>query len=145
MTDSDYMAIAIEEARQGDAPNGALLVLNDTIVARAHNTTRRDSDPTAHAEINVIRTARQLDSDLRLAQCTLYTTGEPCAMCAGAAIWAGVSRIVFGASIQDLKQAGQHQIDVSAAEIAERSFREVEIRGGVTADAVLELFGFRKT
>ena len=142
MTDTDarFMALAIDEARQGDAPYGAVLVLDNAIVARAHNTTRRDNDPTAHAEINVIRLAKRIDPDVRLDRCTLYTTGEPCPMCAAAAVWAGVSRIVFGASIRDLKRVGQNQIDVPTTEIVTQGFRPIEVRGDVMALSVLALF-----
>lgn len=140
MTDEAYMDLALAEARKGDAPYGAVLVKDGQVVARACNTVRRDHDVTAHAEVNVIRQALAQQASRSLAGYTLYTTGEPCAMCAGAAVWAGLSRIVYGASVAQLAAAGQNQIDVSAAAITAASFREIAIRGGVRAQDALALF-----
>jgi tRNA(adenine34) deaminase len=100
--DSDvaFMEQALEEAgasaAAGEVPIGAILVQEGKIVARSGNRTIRDCDPTAHAEMVVLRQASHLIGNYRLAGTTLYVTAEPCSMCAGAMIQARVPRLVYG-------------------------------------------------
>ena len=98
--DERFMRIALEEAQRAyeldEVPVGAVLVMRGKVIARAHNLCVASSDPTAHAEMLALRAAAREEGG-RLAGSTLYVTLEPCAMCAGAAINARVSRIVFGA------------------------------------------------
>jgi tRNA(adenine34) deaminase len=100
-TENHYMGEALEEARSaaaaGEVPIGALLVHEGKILARSGNRTIRDNDPTAHAEMVVLRQAARLLGNYRLADTTLYVTIEPCTMCAGAIIQARVPRLVYGA------------------------------------------------
>jgi len=100
-SDDDFMALALAEASAaevgGDVPVGAVIVRRGAVVARAGNRTVRDQDPTAHAEMVVIRAASSAVGAWRLQDCTLYVTLEPCAMCAGAIVLARLSRVVFGA------------------------------------------------
>ena len=96
-----FMDHALEAARQagaaGEVPVGAVIVQNRTIIATSRNSMRKDTDPTAHAEISVIRTAcRKLGSE-RLPDCDLYVTLEPCTMCAGAISHARIRRLYFAA------------------------------------------------
>ena len=95
------MREALGEARAaataGEVPIGAVLVHDGKILARSGNRTIRDNDPTAHAEIIVLREAARLLGNYRLADTTLYVTIEPCSMCAGAIIQARVPRLVYGA------------------------------------------------
>jgi tRNA(adenine34) deaminase len=106
VTDSDqydaFMAAAIEEARAaeaaGDVPIGAVLVRDGLIVARAHNRRIIDADPTAHAEMLVIRAAARALGDWRLVGGTMVVTLEPCCMCAGAIVLARIERLVYGAA-----------------------------------------------
>ncbi len=98
--DDRWMLLALEEAEraaaEGEVPIGAIAVLDDALLARDHNRNIELNDPTAHAEILVLREAgRQLDN-YRLPGVELYVTVEPCSMCAGALVWARVSRLVFG-------------------------------------------------
>jgi tRNA(adenine34) deaminase len=99
--DEAFMDLALDQARRagesGDVPVGAVLVRENKVVAAAGNRTARDRDPTAHAELLVIRDAAEALDDWRLSGCTLYVTLEPCAMCAGAIVLARVGRVVFGA------------------------------------------------
>jgi len=103
MTDSDitFMQEALSEARgaalAGEVPIGAVLVQEGRIIARSGNRTMRDCDPTAHAEMIVLREAARALGNYRLAGTTLYVTIEPCSMCAGAMIQARVPRLVYGA------------------------------------------------
>jgi len=96
-----FMEEALKEAQSavaaGEVPVGAVLVHDGKIVARSNNRTIRDIDPTAHAEIIVLREAARLLGNYRLAGTTLYVTIEPCSMCAGAIIHARVPRVVYGA------------------------------------------------
>ena len=98
--DAGFMEQALEEARAsaaaGEVPIGAILVHEDKIVARSGNRTIRDCDPTAHAEMVVLRQASRALGNYRLAGMTLYVTAEPCSMCAGAMIQARIPRLVYG-------------------------------------------------
>ncbi len=98
--DLQFMQVALEEARgaalAGEVPVGAVLVRDAEVVARGSNRTIRDCDPTAHAEIVVLREAARTLGNYRLAATTLYVTLEPCSMCAGAIIQARVPRVVYG-------------------------------------------------
>jgi tRNA(adenine34) deaminase len=99
--DARFMRSALEEARaaaeRGEVPVGAVVVINDEIVARAGNRTIADCDPTAHAEVIALRAASKRIGNYRLAGAALYVTIEPCAMCAGAIIQARIARLVYGA------------------------------------------------
>lgn len=99
--DAAFMARALEMARlaalRGEVPVGAVLVREGSIVAEGHNRTRTDADPTAHAEVVVLRKASAMQGDFRLEETTLYVTLEPCAMCAGAIVLGRVPRVVYGA------------------------------------------------
>ena len=98
---TQFMQSALEEARAasdaGEIPIGAVLVRDGQILARSGNRTIRDCDPTAHAEIIVLREAARRIGNYRLADGTLYVTIEPCSMCAGAVIQARIPRLVYGA------------------------------------------------
>jgi tRNA(adenine34) deaminase len=139
MNDIDFMQIAIEESKRGDWPYGAVIIKDGAIVVKGFNTTTRDRDTTAHAEVNVIRAALKAIPDLSLQGHTLYTSSESCPMCTGAFIWAGISRVVFGASIEQLIAVGQPQIDMSSQAIIRTAFKSVELTGGVLAAEALKV------
>ena len=96
-----FLSEAIKEAKKaqkfGEVPVGAVITLNDKIIARGHNKSITSNDPSAHAEIVAIRNAGKKLNNYRLDGCKLYVTVEPCPMCAGALIWARISELVFGA------------------------------------------------
>ena len=100
--DEKWMRIAIEEANlamdKSEVPVGAVLVKNDTLIAQAHNKPITKNDPTAHAEIQLLRKAGEQQKNYRLPESTLYVTLEPCTMCFGAMVHARIDRIVYGAS-----------------------------------------------
>ena len=100
--DEIYMKAALDEARKAlskqEVPVGAVVVCNDTIIARAHNLTETLNDPTAHAEMQAITAATNWLGGKYLTDCTLYVTVEPCAMCAAAIGWSQASRLVYGAN-----------------------------------------------
>jgi tRNA(adenine34) deaminase len=99
--DLQFMQEALAEARSAasadEVPIGAILVQDGKIIARSGNRTIRECDPTAHAEVMVLREGARLLGNYRLADTTLYVTIEPCSMCAGAIIQARVPRLVYGA------------------------------------------------
>ena len=100
--DEQWMRIAIEEANlamdKNEVPVGAVLVKDDTLIAQAHNKPITKNDPTAHAEIQLLRKAGEQQKNYRLPESTLYVTLEPCTMCFGAMVHARIDRIVYGAS-----------------------------------------------
>ncbi len=109
VNDLKYMSLAIAEARRAgpDVPVGSLLVAsNGRMLAKAHNTRERDSDPSGHAELVVLREVARERGTWRLDGCTLYVTLEPCAMCATAIVDAGLAKVVFGAWDKRLGAAG---------------------------------------
>jgi tRNA(adenine34) deaminase len=130
------MHLAIEQARaaalRGEVPIGALVVLDDRILAAAGNRTITDCDPTAHAEIVALREAAIAISNYRLIGAALYVTIEPCAMCAGALVQARVARLIYGANepkggaIRSCMQvldapALNHRVSVTPGVLAEES------------------------
>ena len=108
LTDQEIMALAIEEALQasqeGEVPVGAVLVSEGEVVAKNHNRSISFNDPTAHAEILVLREGASLLGNYRLTGCELYVTIEPCPMCAGAIVHSRLRRLIFGA--RDAKGGG---------------------------------------
>jgi tRNA(adenine34) deaminase len=98
--DVEFMQLALEEGRAaalaGEVPVGAVVVHDGRVIERSGNRTILDCDPTAHAEVVVLREAARILGNYRLAGTTLYVTIEPCSMCAGAIIQARVPRVVYG-------------------------------------------------
>jgi tRNA(adenine34) deaminase len=125
------MRLALEEARQaateGEVPIGAVLASGEDMLARDHNRRERIADPTAHAEVLVLRRAAASSGEWRLDGTTLYVTLEPCPMCAGAIVLARVKTVVFGSTDVRAGAGG------SAYDILEdgRLDHKVEVIGGV--------------
>ena len=132
--DERVMRLALDEARAaaavGDVPVGAVIVRGDEVLARAGNAREREQDPTAHAEILVLRQAARAIGNWHLEGCTLYVTLEPCAMCAGALVLARLDRLVLGApdpkagfagSLGDIVRDGRlnHEVEVTVGVLAE--------------------------
>ena len=105
-----FMRKALQEAEfafeKNEVPIGAVIVINDKIIARAHNLTETLNDVTAHAEMQAFTSAADFLGGKYLKKCTLYVTLEPCQMCAGASYWTQIDNIVFGAF--DPKRGYQH-------------------------------------
>lgn len=100
--DEHYMLLALQEAQKAYAseeiPIGAVIVCKNRIVGRGHNLTEQLNDVTAHAEMQAFTAASQTLGGKYLKECTLYVTVEPCVMCAGAAYWTQIGRVVYGAT-----------------------------------------------
>ena len=122
-------------------PFGASIIHTETgkMLLRALNAVAQEWDPSAHAEVRAIRLATKRLKSLSLAGYTLYTTCEPCPMCMSTALWAGLDRVVYGATIED---ANRHcnQIQIPAAEVASRSDMTCIVDGPVLRDQCYALF-----
>ena len=137
--DEKWMALAIKQAvkagTEGEVPIGAVLIKDEQLIAQAHNQPISKNDATAHAEIQLLRTAGKLQKNYRLIDTTIYVTLEPCAMCLGAMMHARIARMVFGASDPKTGVCG------SRADLTSESFfsHEMEISGGVLEKECKEL------
>ena len=105
------MKLGIDKARETmmkdyGGPFGAVIVKNNEVIAIASNTTLKDNDPTAHAEINAIREACQKLKTYDLKGCTLYATGYPCPMCLSAIIWSNIKEVYYGTNLKDAEAIG---------------------------------------
>ncbi|MTI22548.1 nucleoside deaminase [Fulvivirga sp. RKSG066] len=135
--DSEYIEMAITQAKKGNTPFGAVLVNTNGEFVEAYNTAKNDG-PTAHAEINAIRKIDQLKFE-KAQDLTLYSTVEPCPMCMTAIIWAGIGTVVYGATIEDAAEFG-NQIDIKAKDIAKKSWYQLEVKEGVSRNKCTKLF-----
>jgi tRNA(adenine34) deaminase len=147
-SDIEFMRAALAEARdaaqRGEVPIGAVLTLDDRIIARAGNRTISDCDPTAHAEIVALRAASKIIGNYRLLGATLYVTIEPCAMCCGAMIQARICRLVYGA---DDAKAGAVRSCFAVLDHPQLNHRVATTPGVLTEDsgAILkEFFSLRR-
>jgi tRNA(adenine34) deaminase len=138
------MALALDEAQrsrdEGNKGYGAVVALGNTVIGRAHDTAVTEGDPSLHAEVNAIRLAVQTIGDSNLSGAVLFSTCEPCPMCAGLAVWANLTTIVYGASIEETAQLGKQRIRVSAQEIIAQGPVMIEVIGGVLRDQCLALY-----
>jgi tRNA(adenine34) deaminase len=138
--DERFMRLALDEARRGDYPFGAVIVRDGEVIAHGRNLGRTDGDPTAHGEMVAIRRCLADRGRAALQGSTLYTSGEPCAMCMGAIIWCHMGRLVFAASVEQLATKID-QIMIPSAEVAAKApFAPITITGGVLADEAMQLF-----
>jgi tRNA(adenine34) deaminase len=138
--DERFMRLALDEARRGDYPFGAVIVRDRQVIARGRNLGKTNGDPTAHGEMMAIRHCLTAHGRDAIKGSTLYTSGEPCAMCMGAIVWCHVGRLVFAASVAQLATKID-QIMIPCAEVAAKSsFVSISITGGVLADEAMQLF-----
>ena len=129
------LAQAQAAALRGEVPVGALIVLDDRILAAAGNRTITDCDPTAHAEIAALRQAAREIGNYRLAGASLYVTVEPCAMCAGALVQARIARLIYGA---DEPKGGAVRTCMQVLDAPALNHR-VEVVSGVLAGEAVKL------
>ena len=137
--DSQWMKLALEQAllaeQKGEVPVGAVLVKNNELIAKAHNQPILNNDPTAHAEIQLLRKAGKVLDNYRMPGTTLYVTLELCTMCLGAMVHARIEKIVFGAYDEKTGVCGSCQ-DLLSSKCFNHS---IEIQGGVLADECKQL------
>ena len=133
-TDEKWMKIALKEAikaeKEGEVPVGAVLVKDGVLIAKAHNQPILKNDPTAHAEIQVLRKAGRMLKNYRMNGASLYVTLEPCAMCLGAIMHARIERIIYGAN--DLKTG----VCGSCENLTSAKFfnHVIKVKGGILED-----------
>jgi tRNA(adenine34) deaminase len=145
------IALSRRASERGDEPYAALLAdARGAVRGEALNTEHTARDCTGHAELNLLREASRLQGRDALAGCTVYASGEPCPMCAGAIFWAGVRRVVFALDIATMHRLAGDAADellVPCHEILARGTRRVEVAGPLLADeaaAVLRLHYARR-
>ena len=141
ITDRDvfFMRLALEEASlafsEGEVPVGAVLVIEDVVISRTHNTRESSKDPTAHAELIAIRIGAEKSSSWRLGEATLYVTKEPCIMCAGAMVNARLGRLVYGC-----KDGKGGAVDSLYKLLSDRRLNhQVEVVSGILKDECAEM------
>lgn len=135
---NQWMRVAYNEALEGmlandGGPFGAVIVKEDEIIASGHNTVLQSNDPTAHAEVNVIRDASRKLGTYNLSDCELYITCMPCPMCLGAIYWARIPIVYFGATEQDAAKGGFDD------------HRFYEMMRGQSSDLVLKQIDYKAT
>lgn len=140
MQHEEFMQIALSEAKKGDLPYGAVIVKDNEVIVKGHNTVNRDSDPSAHAELNVIRQLTTKIKSTLLEGYTIYSTAEPCPMCATACVLTGISEIIFAASIADLIELNQSKINIPCEEVIARSPKKIKVQKGLMKTESLALF-----
>ncbi|MFZ7121452.1 MAG: nucleoside deaminase [Eubacteriaceae bacterium] len=133
-----YMKLAIDEAckavKTGEIPVGAVIVYQNRLIAKSHNMVETLNDPTAHAEIMVIREASKLLNNWRLSECSMYVTLEPCIMCMGAILNARMSKLVYG--VGDNKfGAVESNIDLARNSL----YKNIKIYSGIEEDICSKL------
>ena len=137
--DTEHMRAALEEAAvaaiEGEVPVGAVVVVDDEIIATGYNRSVSDSDPSGHAEVIALRAAADECGNHRLTNATLYVTLEPCIMCVGTIAQARVGRVVFGAYDKKAGALGS-AVDLSDSRALNHRF---EVNGGLLADECGEL------
>lgn len=141
---ADMMRIAIQEAKtskkEGNKGYGAVVAFGNQILGKAHDTAISEKDPGLHAEVNAIRQAVRTLGDANLSGAVLFSTCEPCPMCSALAVWANITTIVYGVSIEETARLGKSRIHVGAGEIAERSPVMIEVVGNVIEEECRALY-----
>ncbi len=145
-SDQDYMIRAIELAKQGGqtpggGPIGCVIVYDGQIIGEAYNREKITCDPSAHAEIMAMRQAGQTTGQSRFQKATLYSTLQPCGMCSMACIWAGISRIVYGAErhqVHSMYFEGRH---LQIVDFIRDAFKnDLTVTGGLLGDDCAKLY-----
>lgn len=149
MSHEQWMKMAVDEARrgveQGQSPFGAVIVRDSEVIARGHNEVWHRTDPTAHAEVVAIRRAAEALRTIDLAGCTMYTTCEPCPMCAAAIHWSKLDAVCYGATIADAQDAGFTELTLSIDELYARGHSPVRILERVMQPECAALFPLWKS
>ena len=144
MEHEKWMRQAFEEARagieEGQTPFGAIVVRGGAVVARGHNEVWATTDPTAHAEVVAIRRAALALGTIDLGGCVMYTTCEPCPMCAAAIHWSKLDAVCYGAAIADAKAAGFNELAVPIYDLYAKGRSGVVVMPRVMREACAGLF-----
>jgi tRNA(adenine34) deaminase len=144
--DEQFMKLAIEEAKlaatiPGAGAVGCVIVRNGRIVAAGYNEAEMNCDPTAHAEIVTLRRLGLKEGRIKFDDCTLYVTLQPCTMCTSACVWAGMNRIVYGASRQDVHSMYFDAKHIDPIDLIKDAYtKSISIGGGVLASECVQLY-----
>ncbi len=143
MDHEEFMKAAIEEAKiarsEGNRPFGAVLVKDDRIVAKGHNTVLTSGDPTAHAELDLIKSYCAAQGH-DLENHTIYVTCEPCPMCASALAWSNISTIVYGCDANEGPSNYPRQNELRCEDVIEQSGKNIDIVKHILREECKELF-----
>jgi tRNA(adenine34) deaminase len=138
------IALSAQARAAGNEPYGALLAdAQGRVLLEAMNTQHSTHDCTGHAELNLMRDASARFRREQLAQCTVFASGEPCPMCAGAIYWGGVGRVVYALSIESMKAlagAQADELELPCREVLARGARRVEVIGPMLEDEARRAF-----
>ena len=144
--DERFLRLAIEAARRarehGNHPFGAVLVDSASrVLLEAENSVLTDRDPTAHAELSLIRTAGARYDPSALAACTLYASTEPCPMCSGAIYWGGIRRLVYGLGQSRFYEltGGGEKLALSCREVLAAASERLEVVGPLIEDEAVQV------
>lgn len=141
---ADWMRLAIEQAAKaietGQTPFGAVVVRDNQLVAAGHNEVWQRTDPTAHAEVVALQRAAKELARIDLAGCEMYTTCEPCPMCAAAIHWSNLDRVYYGATIADADQAGFRELRMPIETLYEQGGSKVKVLDGLLTPECAALF-----
>jgi tRNA(adenine34) deaminase len=146
LEDERFMRLAIEQARQGNLTPGAgevgcVVVRDGEVLAAGHNEVELRHDPTAHAEVVTLRKLGERLQTTDFRGCTLYCTLQPCGMCSVACVWAKITRIVYGATRNDVHSMYFDTRHFNTADLVHDAFREdIEIAGGVLAEECSQFY-----
>lgn len=142
----DFIDIAIEEARislrEGNSGFGAVIVRDNNLISKAHDTDTVSKDPAAHAELSVIRLAAKILNG-NFDRCMLIATHEPCPMCSTAIIWSGIKHIAFGYSIEEALTQGRKRINLTCEELFKRAGVEIKVTKGVKRNECGLLYNYQ--
>jgi tRNA(Arg) A34 adenosine deaminase TadA len=133
------IGLAASARARGNHPFGALLAIDDRVALTAENTVNTERNPTAHAETNLIQRAIRELAPEDLALSTLYTSCEPCVMCAGAIYWAGVRGVVYALSSAELTRLAGGDFLIPCRELFSRASRHVEVAGPALTEEALKV------
>lgn len=143
-SDQSYMEQAIDLAQKNPVEPFAAIIVDNTsgqVIAQGVNSVDATFNPTNHGEMVAINDCVQKHPDVNWKNVTLYTTAEPCPMCQGAIIWTGIKRVVFGTSIEYLKQHQWNTIQIKATALNKQAhFYHGKVKGGVLANKTNKLF-----
>lgn len=132
----DFMELALDHAKKNNTLYAAVITMGNDVVEVCHNRVKEKSDPTAHAEMEVLREVSKLTRKTDLSGYTLYTTVEPCPMCASACVWSNIGTINYGLSIDDVSDH-YPQIAIPSSKIIAAGFNKIELHSGLLHEKCL--------
>ncbi len=139
-----FMRAALDKAREGvrrgQTPFGACVVRHGKVIACEHNAVWKQTDCTAHAEIQAIRKACKRLKTIDLSDCEIFSTCEPCPMCFSACHWARIPKIYYGAGIRDAKRFGFNELEISNKQMRREGNSSMKIKGGLISKECIALF-----